>query len=131
MDEFHRFGPVANLDAELYNLAVHGIQHGMARAGSRVAGPPLGRAAEVTMHDEAVILDRLFDLDALTLDEITVLAAPHPRPGHAEVRQFAYGDPCFLGEDARNFLVGAPIGPTHGVEEMQRRVVAVGLHAVA
>ncbi len=47
------------------------------------------------------------------------------------MRQFAYGDSRLFGEDARHFLVRAPVGTADGVEEVQRRVVALGLDAVA
>jgi hypothetical protein len=67
----------------------------------------------------------------LALDEVTVLAATHARPGHAEVRKLADGNARFLGKDPRHFLVRTPVGTTHGIEEMQRRVVAFGLDAIA
>ena len=85
VNEFDGFRAVTNLDAEPYYLAVYGIQHGMTCARSRITGPPLGGAAEVAVHDQAIVLHGLLDLDALTLDEVAVLATANARPGHTEM----------------------------------------------
>jgi hypothetical protein len=130
VDELDRFRAVAHRNAEPDDLAVDGVQYCVPGASRRVARTPLGRAAEVAVHDEAVVLDRFLDLDAFALDEKAVLAATHPRPGHAEMCEFTHGYARFLGEDACHLLVGAPVGAAHGVQEMQRRAVALGLDAV-
>ncbi len=83
------------------------------------------------MHDQAIILRTFLDLDALTLDEIAVATSTNPGPGHAEVSEFADRDRGLLGKYLRNLLVGAPVGAAHGVEKVDRRIVTLGLDAVA
>jgi hypothetical protein len=83
------------------------------------------------MRYESFVFLFLLDLDFLALDEVAIFAGAYARPWHAEVREFAHGNGCFLGEDLRDFLVGAPIGTANGIEVMNRLVVAFRLDTIA
>ncbi len=130
VDQGYSLGAVANGYAQTHHLAVDGIQRRMPGAGRRIARAPLRRAAEIALADEAVVLQRLVDLDFLALDEILVLAAAHTGPRNTEMCEFANRDRCFVSKYVGDFLVGAPVGASHRVEEVHGRVVALGLRAV-
>jgi len=98
---------------------------------SGITGAPLCGAAEVTVHDQTVILFLLVDVDAFTLDEIAILTAAHSCPRHAKVSQLANGDRRFLGKDSCDLLIRAPVRTFDGVEVVQRGIVTICFYAVS
>ena len=109
MNQFDGLGTIAHGYAESHNLAVDSVQSRVPGTCTRVTGTPLGRATEVAVHNQAVVLERLVYLDALALDEVAVLAAFDACPGYAEMSKFPNGDGRTIGKYARDLLVGAPV----------------------
>ena len=90
----------------------------MSRSRTGVAGPPFCCSAKVAMHDQAVVLRCLFDLDLLALDKITIATRRDPGSWHTKMGQFTNGHRCFVGEYSGNLLVSAPVRAAHRVEIM-------------
>ena len=109
VNERHRFGAIANGNAESYDLAVNSIERGVAGTRGRIAGAPLGRTAEVAVRDQSILLKRFVDLDVLALDEVLVLAAAHACPWHTEMCEFAHGNHGFFSKNICDFLIGSPV----------------------
>ncbi len=102
----------------------------MAGPGPGITGAPLRRAAEVPVHDEAVVLLPLLELDPLALDVVAVPAGAHAGPGDAVVGELAHRDRRLLHEDPRDLLVRAPIRAPDRVQVMHVRIVPLALDAV-
>ena len=131
VDEGFGLHAVVDFHAVLETLAVEGVEHGTARAVSRIAGAPFRGAAEGAGVDQPVLGFVLFGLEGLAALVVGVLARDDAVPRHAPVGHFTHDDGRGVGEDARDFLIAAPVGTLHGVGEMDVGAVALAHHGVA
>ena len=131
VDQRDGFRPVVHGHAKLRGAVVHGVQHRVARAVGRVAGAPLGRAAEGARVDEAVVFGLFGGLEGLAALPVGVRARHNTVPRHPPVGQAAHFDGGRFHEHAGHFLVRAPVGAFHGVQKVHVGAVAVAHDGVA
>jgi hypothetical protein len=95
-----------------------------------VAGAPFARAAEIARGDQAVRGLLFGQRNALAIDHHLTISAFDTTPGDPPGGQFTHRFRRHVGEHARDLLIAAPVGTTHGVFEMYVLVVALALDAV-
>ena len=137
VDERDGLDLVHDVDAHLGGPVVERVKHAMPGAIGRVAGAPLGRAAEVARVDQSRVFGFFVGGKRLAALVIGLLAGHDPVPGHAPEGHLAHGDGRGVDEQPGHFLVAAPVRTLDRVREMHvrgipfahGRVAERGLHA--
>ena len=83
------------------------------------------------MRNQPFVLQWLVNLNGLTVNEVLVLTTAYARPRHAVVRKLSDGNRRLFCKYVGNFLIGTPVGPAYGVEEMQVWAIALCFYAIA
>ena len=130
MNQANSLRAVAHRDAETHNLTIDCIQRGVPRPGGGIACSPFSCPTEIALPDQPVFLKGLVDFDVFALDEVVVLPAFHAAPWHSVMSELSHRDGRFVGENIGDFLIGAPIGAAHGIEEMHSGTIALRFGAV-